>query len=82
MTENKKYTEIMKQLNYQPIGSVLLRLYGVIRRYVTIIKVKRNHSKKTGFFIVNVPEAKQYGLGFTMYIKGTVYGFSVHNNGL
>jgi hypothetical protein len=32
MTENKKYTEIMKQLNYQPIGSVLLRLYGVVKR--------------------------------------------------
>ena len=31
MKHNKKYTEIMKQLNYKPIGSVLLRLCGVMR---------------------------------------------------
>ena len=30
MKQNKKYTEIMKQLNYKPIGSVLLRLGGVV----------------------------------------------------
>ena len=54
----------------------------VISRYITIIKVKRNHSKTLGLFIVNVPEVKQYGFGFTIYIKGVVYGFSVHNNGL
>ena len=34
MKQNKKYTEIMKQLNYKPIGSVLLRLCGVISRYL------------------------------------------------
>jgi hypothetical protein len=32
MKQNNKYTEIMKQLNYQPIGSVLLRLCGVVKR--------------------------------------------------
>lgn len=30
MSELIKYTEIMKQLNYKPIGSVLLRLSGVV----------------------------------------------------
>ena len=34
MKEDHKYIEIMKQLNYQPIGSVLLRLYGVISRFL------------------------------------------------
>jgi hypothetical protein len=57
-----------------------LNIGAVISRYVTIIKVKRNHSTESGFFIVNVPEVKQYGFGFTIYIKGMVYGFSVHNN--
>lgn len=32
MKQNNKYTEIMKQLNYKPIGSVLLRLCGVVKR--------------------------------------------------
>lgn len=41
MKQDKKYTEIMKQLNYKPIGSVLLRLYGVVARFfkLTIIFV-------------------------------------------
>ena len=30
MNQNKKYTEIMKQLNYKQIGSVLLRLCDVV----------------------------------------------------
>ncbi len=34
MKQDNKYTEIMKQLNYKPIGSVLLRLCGVISRYL------------------------------------------------
>ncbi len=34
MKQNNKYTEIMNLLNYQPIGSVLLRLYGVISRFL------------------------------------------------
>jgi len=59
-----------------------LILYDVISRYLTIIKVERDHGTSNGFFIVNVPEVKQYGFGFTVYIKGTVYGFSVHNNTL
>ena len=53
-----------------------------ISRYFTLIKVKRDHSTRSGFFIVNVSESQQYGFGFTRYIKGVVYGFSVHNNGL
>lgn len=32
MKQNKKHTEIIKQLNCKPIGSVLLRLYGVVKR--------------------------------------------------
>ena len=32
MKQDNKYTEIMKQLNYKPIGSVLLRLCGVVKR--------------------------------------------------
>jgi hypothetical protein len=56
------------------------RMENFISRCITIINIKRNHSKKTGFFIVNVPEVKQYGLGFRFYIKGNVYGFSLHNN--
>jgi hypothetical protein len=31
MKQDNKYTEIMKQLNYKPIGSVLLRLCGVVK---------------------------------------------------
>ena len=32
MKQDNKYTKIMKQLNYKPIGSVLLRLCGVVKR--------------------------------------------------
>ena len=32
MNKQQRYTEIMKQLNYKPIGSVLLRLCGVVKR--------------------------------------------------
>jgi len=35
MKQNNKYTEIMKQLNYKPIGSVLLRLFGVVKSFFT-----------------------------------------------
>ncbi len=42
-------------------------------------KVKRNHSNNTGFFIVNIPEIEQYGLGFQINIRGTVYGLSITN---
>lgn len=34
MTKQEKYNEIINQLNYKPIGSVLLRLYGVISRFL------------------------------------------------
>ena len=54
MKQNNKYTEIMKQLNYKPIGSVLLRLCGVVKRFFTLnkqvlteeekdLKRRRNH---------------------------------------
>ena len=39
MKQNNKYTEIMKQLNYKPIGSVLLRLCGVISRLLKFILI-------------------------------------------
>ena len=31
MKQNNKYTKIMKLLNYKPIGSVLLRLFSVLK---------------------------------------------------
>lgn len=39
MKHNKKYTEIMKQLNYKPIGSVLLRLCGVVSMFKIIMAI-------------------------------------------
>jgi hypothetical protein len=39
MKQDNKYTEIMKQLNYKPIGSVLLRLCGVMSMYKIIISI-------------------------------------------
>jgi hypothetical protein len=48
-------------------------------RFFTTYKIKRNHSNKTQFFIVNVKEANQYGFGFQINIKGTLYGFSIHS---
>ena len=50
----------------------------VMARFTTY-KIKRNHSNSTELFFVNVPEAKQYGLGFQLNYKGTLYGFSVHS---
>ena len=37
MKQNNKYTEIIKQLNYKPIGSVLLRLCGVIKSFLLLM---------------------------------------------
>ena len=37
MNKQQKYTEIMRQLNYKPIRSVLLRLCGVIKRFEGLI---------------------------------------------
>jgi len=39
MTKENRYNKIMNQLNYKPIGSVLLRLYGVVKRLKIIIKL-------------------------------------------
>jgi hypothetical protein len=35
MKQDNKYTEIIKQLNYKPIGSVLLRLCGVMCSFIS-----------------------------------------------
>lgn len=39
MNKQQRYTEIMKQLNYKPIGSVLLRLCGVVSMYKIIMAI-------------------------------------------
>lgn len=43
---------------------------------LTPYRIKRNHSNETGFFIVNVPEVNQYGIGFQLRRGAYVYGFS------
>jgi len=55
-----------------------LHIGSVVARYFTTYKIKRDHSNSTELFFVNVPEAKQYGFGFQLNYKGTMYGFSVH----
>ena len=42
-------------------------------------KVRRSYGNKIGFFVVNVPENNQWGLGFQFRCKGIVYGLSVTN---
>jgi len=37
MNKQQRYTEIIKQLNYKPIGSVLLRLCGVIKSFLLLM---------------------------------------------
>ena len=44
---------------------------------ITTYKIKRNHGNKTKFFIVNVKEVRQYGVGFQINLKGIVYGISL-----
>lgn len=39
MTKDNKYTEIMKLLNYKPIGSILLRLCGVVSMYKIVMAI-------------------------------------------
>lgn len=46
MKHNKKYTEIMKQLNYETIGCVLLRLFGVVKRFFAINKKEMTEEEK------------------------------------
>lgn len=48
-------------------------------RFLTTYKIKRNHSDKTGFFIVNVKDVMQYGIGFQIKINGILYGISIHS---
>lgn len=54
-------------------------IHNVIARFFTAYKIKRVYSNKTQFFFVNVKEAKQYGIGFQINIKGALYGFSIHS---
>lgn len=39
MTKENRHNEIMKQLNYKPIGSVLLRLCSVVKRLKIRLKL-------------------------------------------
>lgn len=39
MKQDKKYTEIMKKLNYKSIGSVLLRLCGAVSMFKIIMAI-------------------------------------------
>ena len=43
----------MKQLNYKPIGSVLLRLCGVVKR---LFRKKLTYKERIDWFVVNFYE--------------------------
>jgi hypothetical protein len=60
--------------------SWMKKMIHKIKRYITPYKIKRDHDNKTTFFFVNAPEVKQYGVGFQLNIKGTLYGLSIHSN--
>lgn len=49
-----------------------------IGRYLTVYRVRRDHSDEVGFFVVDVPEVSQRGLGFQLRFRGVVYGVSLH----
>lgn len=53
---------------------------NVMFRYFTTYKIKRDHSRRTGFFVVNAPEENQFGFGFgfQLNLNGTLFGFSMH----
>ena len=53
MKQNNKYTEIMKQLNYKPIGSVLLSLFGVVKR---LFRKKLTYKERIDWFVANFYE--------------------------
>ena len=46
MNKQQKYTEIMKQLNYETIGGVLFRLFGVVKRFFAINKKEMTEEEK------------------------------------
>ena len=52
-----------------------------IKKHITLYKIKRHESrpKKTGFFVVNVRYAKQYGLGFQISTNKYDYGLSIYS---
>ena len=52
---------------------------SIVMAHFTTYKIVRDHSNKTGVFVVNVPEARQYGFGVQFNIKGTLYGLSIHS---
>ncbi len=44
----------------------------------TLYQIRRDHGNDTGFFVVNVPEVRQRGIGFQLAARGVVYGISIH----
>lgn len=53
MNKQQKYKEIMNQLNYKPIGSVLLRLCGVVKR---LFRKKLTYKERIDWFVENFYE--------------------------
>jgi hypothetical protein len=49
-----------------------------LAKRLTFYRITRDHADKTEFFWVNVPEASQYGFGFQLNCRGTLYGISLH----
>jgi hypothetical protein len=43
----------------------------------TPYRIKRDHDNHTTFFVVDVPEAKQHGVGFQMRMGEYVVGMSI-----
>lgn len=47
-------------------------------KYITTYAIERDHARDFGFFIVDVPEVNQKGIGFQIAIGKRVYGISIH----
>ena len=47
-------------------------------KILTFYRIRRDHCDETGFFVVDVEEASQYGFGFQLRIRGVLYGVSLH----
>lgn len=45
---------------------------------LTLYRIKRDHSDRTEFFWIDVPEVKQCGVGFQLNLRGVLYGVSIH----
>lgn len=50
----------------------------MITKYITTYAIERDHARDFGFFIVDVPEVKQRGIGFQIAIGKKVFGISIH----